>query len=123
VRMGDSPLLRASSEASAARLCAELRALAQAPANERRSLARERLRALLASDGLAARIARVRRATLVHRGWTGLAIGAVFGAPPVLALGVGAGWMGEEFDLLGVPFEKRGARLGHGVWDLAFRRR
>jgi len=28
-----------------------------------------------------------------------------------LILGVGAGWMGEEFDALGVPFEKRGARL------------
>ncbi|MDP6977245.1 MAG: TIGR03619 family F420-dependent LLM class oxidoreductase [Myxococcota bacterium] len=28
-----------------------------------------------------------------------------------LTLGVGAGWMREEFDLLGVPFEKRGRRL------------
>ncbi len=92
VRMGDSPLLRASSEASAARLCAELRALAQAPANERLALARERLRALLASDELAAQIARVRRATLAHRSWTVLAIGAVFSAPPLLALGVGTGW-------------------------------
>ena len=28
-----------------------------------------------------------------------------------LILGVGAGWMEEEFELLGVPFERRGARL------------
>jgi len=28
-----------------------------------------------------------------------------------LVLGIGAGWMREEFELLGVPFEKRGRRL------------
>jgi len=28
-----------------------------------------------------------------------------------LVLGAGAGWMAEEFEMLGVPFEKRGARL------------
>jgi probable F420-dependent oxidoreductase len=32
-----------------------------------------------------------------------------------LVLGVGAGWMGEEFDLLGVPFEKRGARTSEYI--------
>jgi len=26
-------------------------------------------------------------------------------------LGVGAGWMEEEFDLIGVPFERRGREL------------
>ena len=30
-------------------------------------------------------------------------------------LGVGAGWLKEEFDALGVPFEQRGARLDDGV--------
>ena len=30
-------------------------------------------------------------------------------------LGVGAGWMREEFDLLGQPFEKRGARLDEAI--------
>jgi len=30
-------------------------------------------------------------------------------------LGVGAGWMREEFELLGQPFEKRGARLDEGI--------
>jgi probable F420-dependent oxidoreductase len=32
-----------------------------------------------------------------------------------LLLGVGAGWMGEEFELLGVPFEKRGARTSEYI--------
>ena len=32
-------------------------------------------------------------------------------APGRLVLGIGAGWMREEFDALGVPFEKRGARM------------
>lgn len=32
-------------------------------------------------------------------------------APGRLVLGLGRGWMQEEFDALGVPFEKRGARL------------
>jgi probable F420-dependent oxidoreductase len=32
-------------------------------------------------------------------------------APGRLILGVGAGWMREEFDALGVPYERRGARL------------
>lgn len=32
-------------------------------------------------------------------------------APGRLVLGVGAGWMKEEFDATGVPFEGRGARL------------
>lgn len=32
-------------------------------------------------------------------------------APGRLVLGVGAGWMREEFDALGVPFERPGARL------------
>jgi probable F420-dependent oxidoreductase len=30
-------------------------------------------------------------------------------------LGVGAGWLREEFDALGVPFERRGARLDDGI--------
>jgi probable F420-dependent oxidoreductase len=30
-------------------------------------------------------------------------------------LGVGAGWMREEFDALGVPFEERGPRLDEGI--------
>ncbi len=32
-----------------------------------------------------------------------------------LVLGIGAGWMREEFELLGVPFEKRGRRLEESV--------
>lgn len=32
-------------------------------------------------------------------------------APGRIVLGLGRGWMREEFDALGVPFEKRGARL------------
>jgi len=32
-------------------------------------------------------------------------------APGRIVLGVGRGWMEEEFDALGVPFERRGARL------------
>ncbi|HVF52840.1 MAG TPA: LLM class F420-dependent oxidoreductase [Actinomycetota bacterium] len=32
-------------------------------------------------------------------------------APGRLVLGIGAGWMREEFDALGVPYERRGARL------------
>ena len=32
-----------------------------------------------------------------------------------LTLGVGAGWMREEFDLLGIPFESRGRRLDESV--------
>lgn len=32
-------------------------------------------------------------------------------APGRVVLGLGRGWMQEEFDALGVPFEKRGARL------------
>ncbi len=32
-----------------------------------------------------------------------------------LTLGVGAGWMREEFDLLGIPFEQRGRRLDECV--------
>ena len=32
-------------------------------------------------------------------------------APGRLMLGVGAGWMKEEFDAVGVPYERRGARL------------
>ncbi|MGH2754355.1 MAG: TIGR03619 family F420-dependent LLM class oxidoreductase [Actinomycetota bacterium] len=32
-------------------------------------------------------------------------------APGRLRLGVGTGWMREEFDALGIPFERRGARL------------
>ena len=32
-----------------------------------------------------------------------------------LALGVGAGWMREEFDALDEPFERRGARMVEGV--------
>jgi probable F420-dependent oxidoreductase len=32
-------------------------------------------------------------------------------APGRIRLGVGTGWMREEFDALGVPFERRGARL------------
>lgn len=32
-------------------------------------------------------------------------------APGRIVLGLGRGWMQEEFDALGVPFEKRGARL------------
>jgi probable F420-dependent oxidoreductase len=33
-------------------------------------------------------------------------------------LGVGAGWLREEFDCLGVPFEERGDRLDEGVTAL-----
>lgn len=36
-------------------------------------------------------------------------------APGRLVLGVGAGWMREEFDLLGVPFEGRGRRLDESI--------
>lgn len=32
-----------------------------------------------------------------------------------LAMGVGAGWLKEEFDALNVPFEKRGARLAEWI--------
>lgn len=32
-------------------------------------------------------------------------------APGRVVLGVGTGWMREEFDAIGVPFERRGARL------------
>ena len=32
-----------------------------------------------------------------------------------LTLGVGAGWMREEFDLLGMPFETRGRRLDESI--------
>jgi probable F420-dependent oxidoreductase len=32
-----------------------------------------------------------------------------------LALGVGAGWLKEEFDALGVPFEKRGGRMAEWI--------
>lgn len=32
-----------------------------------------------------------------------------------LILGVGAGWMAEEFEMLGVPFEKRGARTSEYI--------
>ena len=32
-------------------------------------------------------------------------------APGRIVLGVGAGWMKEEFDAVGVPYERRGARL------------
>ena len=32
-------------------------------------------------------------------------------------------WMPRPEERAPTRFEKRGARLGHGVWDLAFRRR
>jgi probable F420-dependent oxidoreductase len=32
-------------------------------------------------------------------------------APGRIRLGIGTGWMREEFDALGIPFERRGARL------------
>lgn len=32
-------------------------------------------------------------------------------APGRIALGIGTGWMREEFEALGIPFERRGARL------------
>jgi tRNA (guanine-N7-)-methyltransferase len=32
-------------------------------------------------------------------------------------------WMPRHEERAPTRFEKRGARLGHGVWDLAFRRR
>jgi len=35
--------------------------------------------------------------------------------PGRVILGVGAGWMREEFDALGVPFEERGPRLDEGI--------
>jgi probable F420-dependent oxidoreductase len=35
--------------------------------------------------------------------------------PGRVILGVGAGWMREEFDALGVPFDERGPRLDEGI--------
>jgi alkanesulfonate monooxygenase SsuD/methylene tetrahydromethanopterin reductase-like flavin-dependent oxidoreductase (luciferase family) len=32
-----------------------------------------------------------------------------------LRLGVGAGWLREEFDALGVPFSSRGSRFGEWI--------
>lgn len=39
-------------------------------------------------------------------------------APGRIILGVGTGWMREEFESLGVPFEKRGARLDEYIQAL-----
>jgi probable F420-dependent oxidoreductase len=36
-------------------------------------------------------------------------------APGRVVLGVGAGWLREEFDILGAPFESRGARLDEQI--------
>jgi probable F420-dependent oxidoreductase len=43
-----------------------------------------------------------------------LTTGDELGAGRVI-LGVGAGWMREEFEALGVPFEERGPRLDEGI--------
>lgn len=43
-----------------------------------------------------------------------IATAAVFSGDRVV-LGVGAGWMREEFDLVGLPFARRGARLQESV--------
>jgi tRNA (guanine-N7-)-methyltransferase len=45
------------------------------------------------------------------------------GASPLLAnLSTTGDWMPRPEERAPTRFEKRGARLGHGVWDLAFRR-
>ena len=45
------------------------------------------------------------------------------GAPALFAnLSPGGDWMPRPEERAPTRFEKRGARLGHGVWDLAFRR-
>jgi tRNA (guanine-N7-)-methyltransferase len=44
-------------------------------------------------------------------------------APALFAnLSPGGDWMPRPDERAPTRFEKRGARLGHGVWDLAFRR-
>jgi len=48
----------------------------------------------------------------------------VIGANPSLEnLSASGDWMQRPEERAPTRFEKRGARLGHGVWDLAFRRR
>jgi tRNA (guanine-N7-)-methyltransferase len=49
----------------------------------------------------------------------------VIGAAPALFtnLSPGGDWMPRPEERAPTRFEKRGARLGHGVWDLAFQRR
>jgi tRNA (guanine-N7-)-methyltransferase len=45
------------------------------------------------------------------------------GAPALFTnLSAGGDWMPRPEERAPTRFEKRGARLGHGVWDLAFRR-
>jgi tRNA (guanine-N7-)-methyltransferase len=48
----------------------------------------------------------------------------VLGAAPALFgnLSPNGDWMPRPEERAPTRFEKRGARLGHGVWDLAFRR-
>jgi tRNA (guanine-N7-)-methyltransferase len=48
---------------------------------------------------------------------------AVLSASGVLENVAGAGRFGERGERPPTKFERRGARLGHGVWDLIFRRR
>lgn len=48
---------------------------------------------------------------------------AVLSASDVLENVAGAGRFAERGDRPPTKFERRGARLGHGVWDLLFRRR
>ena len=45
------------------------------------------------------------------------------GNPQFTNLSPGGDWMPRPEERAPTRFEKRGARLGHGVWDLAFRRR
>ena len=44
------------------------------------------------------------------------------GNPRFINLSPGGDWMPRPEERAPTRFEKRGARLGHGVWDLAFRR-
>jgi len=44
------------------------------------------------------------------------------GNPRFTNLSPGGDWMPRPEERAPTRFEKRGARLGHGVWDLAFRR-
>jgi tRNA (guanine-N7-)-methyltransferase len=48
---------------------------------------------------------------------------AVLSASGALENVAGAGHFGERGERPPTKFERRGARLGHGVWDLVFRRR
>lgn len=92
VALGGKPLLRTSSDAAAERIAGELRGLAAAPVSERAVRARESLRNALSGNDVAARIARVRRATLPHRALSSIALLGIGVGIPVLTLTSRIAW-------------------------------